>query len=203
MNEDINTYLNRKQLEIDLLSKYTKKNLIDKINIDNVYDIKNKIKSKVLSTVIKQNRQMTPTNYENKTFFSYSTTYDYTYQRYDSRIKHSTFNSNVYGINQELNIKTFFTNSGMSSIFTILFVLSNNGYFIEYNRDIYFETIKVIKKVFRKRNVVFNFLNSKKVIFLDSISSKKDFYNQIKKTNAKIIVFDTTCFFHVHINQII
>lgn len=116
--------------------------------------------------------------------------YNYEYQRFDSSIVYDEFMKKFYDLNN-VHSKVIFANSGMGSITSFLYSIYHvTNYTFAYKNDIYFETQKLIKIIFKNR------LNNKKILLLDTISVDFEFkLENINKYN--IIVIDTTCF-HAH-----
>lgn len=132
------------------------------------------------------------TNKNNKSFIGDSYSFSYNYQRFDSNLKYNNFENDFYNIN-EFPAKTVFTNCGMSSIFCILYAISRLGnYKVIYEKDIYFETQKLIKSLKLTRG--------KKIIYYDSIS---DFFEFDSNEKNKIIIIDTTCYHSYDFNNFI
>ncbi len=112
--------------------------------------------------------------------------FNYNYQRFDADLNYKNFETNFYNL-KDITSKTIFTNCGMSSIFSLLFNLSKIGKFnIKYEKDSYFETQKLIKKL--------NLNFGKKITYLDTISD--NFCFEYYGKNG-IVIIDTTCY-HPH-----
>lgn len=132
------------------------------------------------------------TNKNNKYFIKEDYTFNYDYQRFDSDLKYNNFESSFYNVN-DVHSKTIFTNCGMSSIFCVLYALSRlENYKVTYEKDIYFETQKIIESLKLNRG--------KKIIYYDTISDNFKFDSNEKN---KIIIIDTTCYHSYDFNEFI
>ena len=158
-----------------------------KIKCDNVFECKQILKKKLKE---KYYNAFPLSNINSKNNFNSIYKYNYEYQRYDSTLSYKNFVETFYNIKKS-HSKVLFCNSGMSAITSLLYsIYYSTNYAIEYSKDIYFETQKLIGIIYNNRNI------RKKILFLDSISINFNFtIKNIKKYN--IIVIDTTCF-HSH-----
>lgn len=154
---------------------------------EKIFDTKIKSKKSVINLLRKKynlNYQLTNINELNYVDDIYK--YNYNYQRFDSNLSYNDFEETFYNI-KETTSKTIFTNCGMSSIFALLFSLSKTGkYKIKLERDSYFETQQLIKKL--------NLNFGRKIMYLDSISNNFKF--ECNRKNS-IVIIDTTCY-HPH-----
>lgn len=124
---------------------------------------------------------LTNVNSSNKINDIYS--FNYEYQRYDSKLIYNNFEKQFYNL-ENSHSKTYFTNCGMSAIFSLLLSLKLNDKFnIVHSEDIYFETKKIIN--------IFKLKKGKRIYYYDSISNSFDLNINIKES---IIVIDTTCY---------
>lgn len=146
-------------------------------------DSKNKV-NELLRKKILHYHPLTNVNKLNTTTGIYN--FNYNYQRFDANLSYDNFEEIFYNL-KDIDSKTIFTNCGMSSIFALLFNLSKMGKFkIKYEKDSYFETQKLIKKLH---------LNlGRKITYLDTISD--NFAFEYPGKNGMVII-DTTCY-HSH-----
>lgn len=170
--------------DINFLEKITK---YKKDNYKNNFEYKQILKVQLKNKFIKH---FPLSNINEQYDFDNTYKYEFDYQRYDSNLEYKNYFERFYNIN-DLKTKTIFTSSGMSAINSIINTLNQKAkYNIEFSKDIYFETQKLIKMFSIKRA-------KSKILWLDTISYKYDF--DIKNIDRyEIIVIDTTCF-HSHL----
>lgn len=172
--------MNKDIIYLEKITKYKENNY--KSN----FEYKQILKIKLKKQFIKHFPLSNINDYYN---FNNNYKYKFDYQRYDSNLEYKDYFERFYNI-KGLKTKTIFTSNGMSAINSVINTLSQKTNFnIEFNKDIYFETQKLIK-LFKKKLV------KDKILWLDSISYKYNLHiKNLKK--YEIIVIDTTCF-HSH-----
>lgn len=160
-------YLKRKEEELHILNSNKiqyKDATID--NIKNIMDIKLRAQAKFKTCFLDKtyNCQNTSRNSQCYSFDRFN--FEYEYQRYDMNIRIEKFIDTFYDLNVE-NYQYVFTNCGMSALFSTLYALNFFSYKIEYLRNIYVETERLIDYYLQK-----NTKNSyeKKALLLDSVS---------------------------------
>jgi hypothetical protein len=187
---NLKDYIARKNKEIAIINPGMKLSTND-LSMDTLCKLKNPQNEKqktnnLFNDILPTNTKQLRIRYKNISF-------TYNYLRYDSIIEIKDFFIQQYGnVDNTIN-KNFFTNSGMSAIAALLIGLQTAGIRnVKSIKDIYFETNRLFNmlKIRQKRT----FLSDKYVLWLDTISCNHNFNRQLSKSNANIIVIDSTCF---------
>lgn len=200
MKNNFNNYKLRKEKEFSILNSYAYK--IENYSFNNIVDIINS-KNNLVRSIREKNRNEYDHNLTNNTQVSFHNKYfdyTYTYERFNGLIQVKNFASKFYKIEAKNN-NTYFTNSGMTAITSLLSTLCllNNIRIEMLYDETYFETIKYI-------NVV-NKNSKKKALYIDTIASDFTFDIDDELINKyDYIIVDTTCYlpemFSSYVNKI-
>lgn len=202
----MNSYNVYKKHEILYLEKEFKINVLDNLSLNEYTDFKRNV---FINKLI--NRKIPITNKNNtkvlNIFDNNKFLYEYSYKRYDSYINYPNFCNEFYKVKKtkKYKSKVFFTNSGMSTITSLLLAINNilNDFSVIFpDEDIYFETYDFYNKYINKKNSYNN-----EIIYIDTISKKFDInkYKRIIDNSNDIfsVIIDTTCFVPEELNKLI
>lgn len=185
-----------KKNEINYLKKKFNISFPPKVSLEQYIEIK---RNELLSFQEKHRLNITNSDVEkDKTIFTNpKISFCYSYARFDSYINYSDFLTDFYYINnKKYKTKLFFTNSGMSTITSLLMALKQickDYQFLFPDKDVYFETYDFYNKYIKE-----NTCGERKIVYIDTIAKlfDADKYLNFLNVNNDIfaIIIDTTCF---------
>lgn len=186
-------YLKRKEEELYILNSNKiqyKDVVID--NIKNIMDMKLRAQAKFKTCFLDKtyNCQNTSRNSQCYSFDKFN--FEYEYQRYDMNIRIEKYIDTFYDMNVD-NYEYVFTNCGMSALFSTLYALNLFSYKLEYLKNIYVETERLIDYYLQK-NSKNNY--KKNALLLDSVSFT-GLNKNIDNNNLEIydlFIIDTTLY---------
>lgn len=189
----MNEYINSKKEEIILLSSFLN-NTLDATTLlsGDPINVKRELRAKLISEFISDNPDIVNTNRNFCEYEDLPFEYIYGYQRFDMRIKCDCFFQNLYSVSNDIH-QVFFTNSGMSAIYSFLSSISMiEKVSMTIMGDTYVETKKIIEKLKISYNQISNF----QILYLDT-TNKYPLFQILDSTdlsNYQIIAIDTTCY---------
>jgi len=192
-NTMMNEYINSKKEEIILLSSFLN-DIPDEAALfsGDLISVKREIRAKLISEFIFDNPDIVNTN---RNFCEYEDSpfeYIYGYQRFDMKINCNSFFQNLYFISNDI-CQAFFTNSGMSAIYSFLSSISMiDGVSVTILGDTYVETQKIIDKYKLSYSQNSNF----QILYLDTSNNSSLFHilDNTDLSNYHIVAIDTTCY---------
>lgn len=184
MRESLKDFIKRKKEEILVFNKKYKSKTsdINKILQDKK---KNYLSYKIES--LKQIKNFSNTNCNHKLVLFENFTVNYEYQRYDFDIDYAKFVNDFYNINRD-QFGLFFTNCGMSAIYSTFKSLEKLNYEFHTIGNIYVETERMFNEYLKKN------ISDKKVLFIDT-TCFTNIFNLLKHINLskyEVFVLDTT-----------
>ena len=182
-------YIDYINAELSLFSNECQKiNKIDLSILKMILERKRYFQSKMMQDYIKKYYMFRNTNINHEDIEEGIFKISYDYQRYDIEIKQKNFLKFFYNLEAK-NYYYYFTNCGMSALFSCFSSFRKNNYDIDRLSNIYVEIERMIDDYIQKEN---NSIG--KVLYIDS-SSYEDL-NEILKgkdlSNYSAFIFDTT-----------
>ena len=185
-NKEYIKYLND---ELKIFSPKSKK--IDDVDIKTlkeVIKIKRRLQSKLIKQYLTKNYMLRNTNINHKVIEEGIFKFSYDYQRYDIKITQSNYLNFFYNC-KEKDYYYYFTNCGMSALFSIFTSFKKYNYKIERIGNIYIEIERMLDDYLIEEKEV-----KGRVLYIDS-SSYIDINELLKNKDLSIysaFIFDTT-----------
>lgn len=177
INDVLSVFLNDKDI-----------NKIDFISLKNVIKRKRFLQSKMVQKYLNNNYMTRNTNINHKELLEGKFNFSFDYQRYDMEIKFDNFLEFFYNC-FEKNYYYYFTNCGMSALFSTFSAFKKYNYDIERLGNIYVETERLLDDYILKEDTCVGtvlYIDSSSFIDLNELLKNKD----LSKYSA--FIFDTT-----------